>query len=113
MGQREKDIARLIAEVQYYATLINMKGEHHVFTDDAGHIGLLTIRVHLGGWHVGDRESYRSEIHYRIGEWDTYEGIKREFNKCINTLRKLYRNGRVNHKNFEYEIIETKQYGMF
>lgn len=113
MDQQEKDIARLIAEIEYYATLINMKGEHHVFVDNFGHTGELDIKVNLGGWQYGKKVDYVSHIHYRIGEWDTYEGIKREFNKCINTLRKLYRNGRVNHKNFEYEIIDTKQYGMF
>lgn len=104
----EKDIAELIGEISKVATLINMQGKHHVFVSDRGHIKELDVTLHLGGWKRNEDASLSEKISYDKN-WN-FENSVKNLRKIRDTLHKIYKNGKINMENCNYEIEEIKHY---
>lgn len=107
----EKDIAEIIGEISKVATLINMQGKHHVFVNASGHIKQIQIKLCLGGWKSYCDSSLNEDISY-----DEFFGLEKNFKKLKKVrdiLYKIYKNGKINMKNCNYEIEEIKHYKFY
>lgn len=113
-----KDIARLIGEIEMVATLINLKSieqkeSPQVFTRNSAHVKTFEIDVYMGGWSSNCKPKFNTEINYEIRKYNSKHEIRKKLNKSLNTLRKIYKNGKVNYSNFDYEIEEVKHYNLY
>lgn len=100
----EKDIAELIGEITKVSVLINLQGKHNCFVSDRGHVKNIDIRLFIGGWKSNVDADLSDEISY-----DREEAIK-PLRKVRDTLYKIYKNGKINMENCNYEIEEIKHY---
>lgn len=103
----EKDIAELIGEIMKVSVLINLQGKHNCFVSDRGHVQKLEIKLHIGGWKSNTDANLSDEISY-----DREEAIK-QLKKVRDTLYKIYKNGKINMENCNYEIEEIKHYKFY
>ena len=101
-----KDIADVIADIQRVAILINLETKHHVFVRDHGHIKQFEVQIYFNGWGEFKEPYLSDEIDYD----DKDEDILKILKLIRDTLRKFYKNGRINKKRFYYDIKEVKQY---
>lgn len=98
-----KDIAKVIAEISEVATLINLETEHDVFINISAHVHKIDFRFHKNGWANNKDATYFDEMYFDEKNIKRLRGV-------LDTLRKIYKNGRVNSKNFDYETEEIKHY---
>lgn len=98
-----KDIAKVIAEISEVATLINLETEHEVFIDMRGHVKRIQFQFYEEGWTSNKEATYFDEMYFDEKNIKRLRGV-------LDTLRKVYKNGRVKSKNFDYEIEEIKHY---
>lgn len=111
MNNLDKDIAEIIGEISKVATLINMQGKHNAFVNDSGHVKRLEIKLYLGGWKSGCDPNIYEDISY-----DEFYGLKKslkKLKKVRDVLNKIYKNGRINMENCNYEIVEVKHYKFY
>lgn len=104
----KKDIAEVIGDINKIACLINLQGKHHVFVGNQGHVQNIEIRLYLGGWKSGFSASLSEDIYY--SEYWGLEKSLNKFKKVRDTLYKIYKNGKINMDNCNYEIEEIKHY---
>lgn len=98
-----KDIAKVIAEISEVATLINLETKHDVFISISAHVKKIEFRFHENGWKGWKEPTYSDEMYFDKDTIKILRGV-------LDTLRKIYKNGRVNSKNFDYETEEIKHY---
>lgn len=110
-----KEIAELIGEINIVSILINTETKHHVFISVQGHVNSITIKFWKDGWESYIDPTMRDEFYYApdgeecIKEFD-YEYSLKKLRGILDTLRKIYKNGKVNMKHFKYETEEIKHY---
>ncbi|GAA0774442.1 hypothetical protein GCM10008908_24280 [Clostridium subterminale] len=98
-----KDIAKVIADISEVATLINLETEHDVFINISAHVKRIQFLFHEKGWVNSKEPTYFDEMYFDEKNIKRLRGV-------LDTLRKIYKNGRVNSKNFDYETEEIKHY---
>lgn len=105
------DIAQVIADIEKVACLINIQGKHNVFVRNSGHIQQVDVELHLGGWKLNNDPSLSDSIYYDLNsELCEYEDSIKSLRRIRDTLRKIYKNGKINLDNYDYEIKEVKHY---
>jgi hypothetical protein len=98
-----KDIAKVIAEISEVATLINLETEHDVFISISAHVKKIEFQFHEDGWKNSKKPTYSDEMYFDKNTLKALRGV-------LDTLRKIYKNGQVNSKDFGYETEEIKHY---
>ena len=104
----EKDIAEVIGDISRISCLINMQGKHHVFINDSGHVKIFEIRLFSGGWETNANPTLKQDIRYR--NIDKNDKPLKDLRKVRDVLHKIYKNGKINMENCDYEIEEIKHY---
>lgn len=108
-----KRISELVAEISYLITLINLDSRDHVaFIRISGHVGSIEIEYYENGWKSRDNATLRDAF-YLDGICVNDELLIKRLNKILNTLRKIYKYGKIDYKNFDYDIQEIKSYKFF
>ena len=106
----ENDIAELIADIEKVSCLINMQGKHHVFVYNSGHIKTIEVRFYLRGWEHNADPYLSNEVSYDMEDDFDFKLCVNNLKRIRDTLRKIYKNGKININNFDYEIKEIKMY---
>ncbi|MBY6844623.1 hypothetical protein HYI19_07380 [Clostridium botulinum] len=104
----EQTIVELIGEISKIATKITMGTKHDVFLNIRGHVQSIDIEFYKNGW-----ESYKDATFKEDVTFDPQDDLKESIKKIrgvLDTLRKLYKNGKVNKSNFDYEEEVIKHY---
>jgi len=107
----EKDIAEVIGYISRISCLINMQGKHHVFINDSGHVENFEVSLFLGGWKSMADPTLKQSISYS-DDWlgGTLDKPLKDLRKVRDVLHKIYKNGKINMENCDYEIEEIKHY---
>lgn len=107
----ENDIAEVIADIEKVACLINMQGKHTVFVNNQGHVKVIYFELYLGGWKSHADPSLSDEVSYATEyKYFEYEECIKSLKRIRDTLRKVYKNGKIKFENFDYVVEEIKHY---
>lgn len=99
-----KEIANIIADIQRVSILINLETKHDSFIYDSGHINQISVKIYLNGWEYNGTPYLSDEIYYDV------EDCMKDLKRVRDTMRKMYKNGKVNRENFSYTTKTIKHY---
>ena len=108
-----KDIAKVIGEISEISILINSETKDDVFVEIYGHVNQIEVRYYKGGWKAGADPTIRNNICYFS------DNSNKEYKSCTDrvnlkdlkrirdSLRKIYKNGRVSEESLEIDEVVT------
>ncbi|ENK1244761.1 hypothetical protein AB2063_002974 [Clostridium botulinum] len=107
----EQTIIDLCSEITEIGMKISLFTEHDVFINFSGHVEWFEVRFCGNGHNSSSGQEFSEVVRVGCDAWeDSPEYVLKRLRGIRDTLRKLYKNGKVNKQNFDYETEVIKHY---